>query len=155
MSTKSILELKSELLLQYITSIEVQLDDWQAEIIDIKAGIAEDSKSSAGDKFETSRERATQTLRQLESQIQKKKVQLTNLLEQKSRKAAKKIGTACLVHSNMGYFFIAANTPNIEMDGIKIQVISPGSPFFSAIKDKQVNDQISFRGQEIQILAIA
>lgn len=155
MSTKSIKELKSKLIQQISYNTNSQLSDLQKEADDLKKGIAEDSKSSAGDKFETSRERANQSLGQIEIQIQKKKELLNYLKSDDFLSSKDKVEAGCLIHSNKGYLFALANIPSMQIEEHKINIISPSSPLFSALRGKKNKEKINFRMQEIEILAIA
>jgi DNA-binding ferritin-like protein len=72
--------LKKENFIAYIRqTISQQLKETHAEIKELREEIANETKSSAGDKFETSREMMQQMLDQLEHQAWKRDLQLKSL----------------------------------------------------------------------------
>ena len=107
-----------------------------------------ETKSSAGDKHETSR-----AMMQLEQEKLSK--QIAELAEQKKEfdkidfsKTYNNINQGSLVETNKGYFLIASSIGRIIVDDNPILVISSKSPLAIAFKSMKPNEMILFNGVE-------
>lgn len=113
-----------------------------------------ESKSSAGDKYETGRA-------MLHLEEEKNKTQLTEAMLAKAvlesihlEKVNNKIQTGSLVITNTGKYFIAIGIGKTLIDKKLIYSISLDSPIGQILKDKKVGDQVSFNDRFIIIEAI-
>ena len=132
------LELKSQEITDAIKSAEISRDA--------------DSKSSAGDKHETSRAKIQTEIDQLSKQLfnaQKQKNDLLNIDTDHTNSVAN-IGS--LVETNKGYFYISIGWGRIQMQNENYFVISLGSPIGLLLKNKKKGDSFQFRNREYCIL---
>ena len=132
------LELKSQEITDAIKSAEISRDA--------------DSKSSAGDKHETSRAKIQTEIDQLSKQLfnaQKQKNDLLNIDTDHTNSVAN-IGS--LVETNKGYFYISIGWGRIQMQNENYFVISLGSPIGLLLKNKKKGDSFQFRNTEYCIL---
>ncbi|MFD1628263.1 hypothetical protein [Pseudopedobacter beijingensis] len=112
-----------------------------------------DTKSSMGDKYETSREMLQQEINMLEKQ-------LTELLAQKEQffkiraEDTKEVNLGALVKTSIGNLFIAAGIGELQVNGIKIMNISPLSPLAKEIARKKAGDSFVINGKQHQILDV-
>ncbi len=116
-----------------------------------QAAANEESKSSAGDKYETGRAMA-----QLE--IEKHSTQLAEA--QKLKKTLERIGTAqssgsiqagSLVITNQGNFYIAIAATPIDIEGKSYFSISSFSPIAQRVLGLRTGDQFIFNGKDFMI----
>lgn len=110
-----------------------------------------DTKSSAGDKYETGREMAQIELNKLESLLTKTQILQQEITKIDPKSISKNIEFGTLVMSNQENYFISISMSKIEVDGILIYPITLASPIGMALKGKHIGDSISFRGREITI----
>ena len=120
----------------------------------LQDALENESKSSAGDKYETGTEMI---------QIEKQKIQTQlgvldasfKLLHAAATSLPKDtIQNGALVITNTAKYFIGPSLGKVQMDNETIFVISPSSPIAQAMLHKKVRDVVSFNGQEIEIVGI-
>jgi len=111
----------------------------------------EETKSSAGDKYETSREMMQQEADKFSRQIEElnKIYRLIDTLN--ISKSSDKIGSGSIVKTNLNTFFISASLGMVEFEGEKLMLISAISPLATALLDKKVGEQITFNSRTYNI----
>ena len=125
----------------------------EANIADLQKDIAEDSKSSAGDKFETSREMAQQELVKLNTQLNEQQ-RLKNLVDNQSGETFSQVQSGALIETNKGAFLLGIPVGNISFNGKELVGIGLGAPLGQLLLHKQANDRVSFNNQQFIIEAI-
>lgn len=125
-------------------------------IANAQASANESTKSSAGDKYETSRamgqldiEMYTRQLHDAES-----KLAIMQNIEANLRNQGE-ANLGALVNTTLGTFFIAVGIGKVDIDQKPVMVISPQSPIGEVIFQKKSGDTVSFRGKEIKILQVS
>lgn len=114
----------------------------------ISDGILEDTKSSAGDKFETSREMLTQDLKQVETQMEKNQSDLDELYRVLAIKSSSgMIQEGSLVNLGTDWFLISVSLGQLEMEGQKYFLLSRNSPLGQLLIGKKEGEAIPFRGK--------
>ena len=113
-----------------------------------------ETKSSAGDKYETGR--AMMHLEQQRNEIQRSKaIQLKNQLNQIDiDKPYTKVENGAFVITNQGNYFIAIGLGKVKVQDSVIYCISLQSPIGKILQHKQVKDTVKFNRKEITILDI-
>lgn len=98
-----------------------------------------DTKSSMGDKYETSREMLQQEINNLQLQLNEhlKSLQILKNINPISHKI---VGLGSLVETEKGRFFIAVSLGEITINQEKIFVISAESPLAKAMSGKKVGE---------------
>lgn len=113
-----------------------------------------ETKSSAGDKFETGR-----AMMQIESE--KNKVQLLKAIKLKKEltqiniqpaKTIIKVGS--LVTTKTGIYFLAIGIGKVKVEEQNVFCISMASPIGQVLNGLAVGDSSSFQGRAIEVLAI-
>ncbi|WHF52945.1 hypothetical protein QGN23_06615 [Chryseobacterium gotjawalense] len=94
-----------------------------------------ETKSSMGDKYETSREMVQQEINNLQVQLNEN-VRAKNSLKSINTNLHQIIGLGSLVETDKGLFYIAVSLGNIENHNQKIFLISPESPLALAMTGK-------------------
>ena len=114
----------------------------------------EETKSSAGDKYETGRAMA-----QLE--IEKNSAQLAESLKLKQTlekidvdQKADSVRTGSLVKTNYGAFFIAISAGQFTINNEVYFAISPASPIGQKLMGLHVKQRFSFNNREYSVLQI-
>lgn len=113
-----------------------------------------DSKSSAGDKHETSR-----ALMQMEQE--KISRQLQNMIDQKKQlekinidQHSEKIITGSLILTNQGYFFLSVGLGKITVKDTPVFVLSSGSPLGAKLTGLKKDDSTTINGTNYIIIQI-
>jgi len=114
-----------------------------------------DTKSSAGDKHETSRAMIQIELENIQKQLNNN----LNLRQELERinvdRTFQQVENGSLVQTNLGIYFIAIGLGKVELQQQTYFVISLDSPIGLKLKEKKVCDEISFQDRIIRIEAIS
>ena len=110
-----------------------------------------DTKSSAGDKHETSRAMAMLEKDKAASQLAQAN-KLKQLLSQINPNiVSKKVGLGSLVKTNNGWFYISVGIGKVTVSGKTAFCMSLASPLGQALRDKKNGDTIYFNQQNIRV----
>ena len=111
-------------------------------------GILEETKSSAGDKFETSREMMTQDLMTLELQIKQSKIELDEIQRlQAIKETAPSVQEGSMIKLGSDWFMLAVSIGQINVEDEKVYLLSKNSPLGQLLLGKKKNEQVNFRGK--------
>ena len=99
-----------------------------------------DTKSSMGDKYETSREMLQQEINNLQLQLNEQ-IKSQQVLKNMNPMAHKVAGLGSLVETEKGKFFIAVSLGDVIFNQEKIFVISAESPLAKAMHGKKQNEE--------------
>lgn len=114
----------------------------------------EDTKSSAGDKYETGRAMMQQDIDRQTLQLGEAQ-KLKGLLERiEPDKTTDTVQNGSLVYTNQGIFYIAISVGLKEMDNQNYYIISAISPIGSQLLKKTTGDKFSFNGKQYEIQSI-
>lgn len=145
------LNLKQALLTRCLAFIEERIASAKAAMQMVQHSANEETKSSAGDKYETGRAMA-----QLE--IEKNSVQLAEAAKQKQvldhlklEADTKLVRLGSLVLTSQGNYFVAIPAGKIEIDKVTYYAISPASPIGTLLMGLQAGASINFNKKEINI----
>ncbi|WP_312555351.1 hypothetical protein [Empedobacter brevis] len=136
--------------------IENQLDDkinyLNYLIEDLRASNS-DTKSSMGDKYETSREMMQQEITRIQNQLNEILVQQDffskiKILENKT------IGLGSYIETSMGNFCIACSFGEIMFENKKVFILSSQTPLAKKIMGKAENDSFEMNKKTFQIFKV-
>lgn len=112
--------------------------------------IAEDTKSSAGDKFETSREMANAEIDKLQGQVNSMNKDITQLnLLPVSRSTI--IGLGSLVRTDIAWIYISISLGQLQVDNTNVLVISSAAPLAQLFLGKRIDEKVTFNGKTYHI----
>lgn len=115
----------------------------------------DDTKSSAGDKFETGREMAQQDInrnKQLLADAQQQKAVLLSLADVTE---TTKVRSGSLVITNNGSFYISISAGQLQLEGKTHFAISAASPIGKLLIGKEVGEKFDFNGKNYLIKEIS
>lgn len=127
-----------------------------------KAGIAAaqessntETKSSAGDKYETGRAMAQQERDRCAAQLYEAK-QLSNALQKiKPKFSCITVRLGALVQTSIGLFYISIGAGKLYTnEGLEFMAISPVAPIALALNGRHIGEEITFNGRLVRILDI-
>jgi transcription elongation GreA/GreB family factor len=147
--------LKQQLHSRCLTYVDERIKAAQEAIQIAQQSANEETKSSAGDKYETGRAMA-----QLE--IEKNGVQLAEALRLKQTLEqimpdleTKTVRVGSLVITNQGNFYIAISAGQFSIDNEAYFVISPASPIGQKLIGLHVEQGFSFNKRDFKVLQIS
>ncbi len=120
-------------------------------LVSAKESRNSDTKSSAGDKHETSRALAQIEIDKLEMQLEKTLILEKELQSIQLNKKYDKVEMGGLVITNQENYFISIGIGKIEVNDKIYYAISMNSPIGEVLKFKKVGEKISFNGREIVV----
>lgn len=151
---KTTLTHKPSLLAHLQGILQSRLEDAQQELATSQESLGNETKSTAGDKYETGRAMLQIELQKLAMQRDKVEQQLQILFKVDPQKACDKVEFGALVQTDKERYLIAVGLGKVELEGGVVYVISPDSPIARALQDKKAGERISFQGRELNLLAI-
>ncbi|MDE5449657.1 hypothetical protein, partial [Elizabethkingia meningoseptica] len=98
-----------------------------------------DTKSSMGDKYETSREMLQQEINRLLSQLSEVNNQL-DILRNMNTKPLTVVGLGAYVETSMGNFYISESLGKINRDGVAVVAVSANAPLVQAMLKKKAGE---------------
>lgn len=122
----------------------------QNEIEQLRLDISSDSKSTAGDKHETSRAMAQLEMEKLGNQLldYQKQIQWLRQLENKKSEITQ-IGS--LVQLTNGWYFVGLGIGKFQFDNQLVFCLSVQSPLGAQLINKKVGDQIELPTMKFQL----
>ncbi|WP_298532059.1 3-oxoacyl-ACP synthase [uncultured Algibacter sp.] len=134
--------------------VEGRLETIKSTIKDIQISLTTETKSSAGDKYETGRamlhlerEKAGNQL----VEIQKVKETLSKIDIDKS---LEKVGLGSVVFTSNLNYFIAISAGEIMVKGVKFYAVSASTPIAKLLLSKTVGNHVQFRNSTFTITKI-
>ena len=147
--------MKSSILKHLNELIEGRIAEAQEEINSINASKSNETKSSAGDKYETGMAMLQIEEAKFATQLSKAKELRQTLSMIDAKNSPKTVQLGSLVQTSNGLFFISIPFGKIEIAGKEIFVLSISSPIGMLMKDKLAGNSFSFQGKELKIISIS
>lgn len=141
------MNIKQAIYIKIIESLEQKIMLAKASIASAKESRDNDTKSSAGDKYETGRAMMQQEMDKSEAQLAKayllkKTMALINPLTE-----CIKVELGSLVFTNLGVYFISIGLGQIDVGKEKIYSVSLVSPIGKFLHQKKTGEQATFQGR--------
>jgi hypothetical protein len=114
----------------------------------------EDTKSSAGDKYETGRAMMQQDIDRQTLQLGEAQKLKTFLERMDPENSSDTVQNGSLAFTNQGIFYLAISLGLVELDKQKYFVVSPSSPIGERLMKQKVGGKFAFNGKEYKLTAI-
>jgi LPS O-antigen subunit length determinant protein (WzzB/FepE family) len=148
------LQLKQLLYQQCLDYVQKRMEAAEHGIKEAQQASNDDTKSSAGDKYETGREMAQQeTDRNMAQLNEANKLKVALNLVSRSV-LSKQVENGSVVVTNNGNFYIAISAGTLTVDGVSYFAISPASPIGIKLKGLKETDQFTLNGKDYKITRI-
>jgi len=141
---------KKEIVELCLEKTQTRVDEIQVAIDAANDTIINDTKSSMGDKYETSREMAQQELSRLQSQLNQANRDLDILINLPESSNAI-VGMGSLVMTDQFNYLIATSIGPLKVGTETVMVVSKQSPIGETLFGKQVHDEVNFNGKTFKI----
>jgi transcription elongation GreA/GreB family factor len=131
--------------------IEQRLENIKEAITQAQAASVDDTKSSAGDKYETTREMMQQEIDRNKKQLFEADQQKIALKAVENVSVSEIVKNGSLVLTSNGNFYISISAGEIKTKELNAFAISQASPIGKLLIGKRLNDQFTFNGKEFII----
>lgn len=145
------MDIKRILYNHILESIDLKISVAKESIELAKEARENDTKSSAGDKFETGREMMQAEIDKNESQIWKAQKAKNNLSKIDLNKSFEKVEFGSLVETTNGNYFISIANGKINIKQKDFFTVSLVSPIGAVLINRKVGDKINFNQKEFII----
>lgn len=108
----------------------------------------DDTKSSAGDKYETSREMAQQDIDRNKRLLMDAEDNQRQLFLIKDLPTTEVVRNGSLVYTDNGNFFLSVSAGQLNLNGETFFAVSAVSPIGKAFLGKKVDEKIDFNGKK-------
>ncbi|WP_304233320.1 transcription elongation factor [Jiulongibacter sediminis] len=147
--------MKEELLKLAKAKVQLRLDEARKAMTAAQTAANEETKSSAGDKYETGRAMAQNDRDMYARQEAEAKAEMAVLQSIDPQKKYEFPITGALIETSIGKILIATSIGFLQWNGEKAMVISETSPLAQALKGKKAEETFEFRGQQVKIISIS
>jgi transcription elongation GreA/GreB family factor len=148
-------KLKEQLYLQCVEYLRTKEAEIKTAINEAQEAANSDTKSSAGDKFETGRESMQQeidlNLTRL-GELNKQKQVLENIIPVQKGSV---VMPGSVVHTNSGNYYIAISAKQLRADGVIYFAISISSPIGEKMAGKKAGEWFEMNGKKYMIESVA
>jgi len=140
--------IKEKLYQLCMESVMKRIDAIRTSIVLTQASASEETKSSAGDKYETARAMAQLEVEKLGGQLEEA-LKSKGMLEQIQNRAPRQtVQMGSLVLTTQGNFFISVSAGPFTIEGEVYYPVSAASPIAQVLLGKKAADSYSFRNKE-------
>lgn len=134
--------------------LDQRIDRILAAMKDLQESLENESKSSAGDKYETGREMINLEFDKLNGQLREFKKLQETLLMARRKSTAKTIQLGSIAKTSAANYFIAIPAGEISTGNEKFYAIGANSPVAQALLGKEEGADFSFNGDMNKILLV-
>lgn len=124
------------------------------ELAHLDEAAAAETKSSAGDKYETAREMISQARRLQLARQEKAAAGMEWISRQDSVRTYVSAVAGCLIETDKNVYLLGILTESVTVDGLVVQGLSLTSPLGQALKGVRVGDCVAWRGSVLEIRAL-
>ncbi len=137
-----------------ITIIKQRMNAAMESMQNAQAAANSEEKSSAGDKYETSRAMSHLEKDMHSRQLTANQLELAALLTVDCNKIYTSVLKGSIVNCNEITFFIAAGLGKISFEGETMYVLSPNAPVAKSLLHKVAGNSVHFNNKELIILTL-
>lgn len=128
----------------------------QNEITQLRHDLSADTKSTAGDKHETSRAMAQLEMEKLGHQLQEyhKQLHWIQQFETSESQSTDAIGVGSLIRLTNGWYFLGLALGKVTYNETPVFCISLQSPLGTQLLNKQIGDEITLPNLQLKVTEI-
>jgi hypothetical protein len=148
-------DLKKELYELCVSYVRKSMDAAELGIKEAQKASNEDTKSSAGDKYETGRAMMQQETNRNLAQLNEANKLMVALNRISTGGTSAKAETGSVIITNNGNFYLAISAGSLSVNGQPYFAVSPGSPIGMMLMGKQAGDSFTLNGKSYAIISVA
>ena len=154
MPTEADTDLKKQLYEQCLAYVQNRLDTLYTAMASIQQATEDDTKSSAGDKYETSREMMQQDSTRNMQQLAEAKKLMAELKLIQGHQTTDTVTKGSLVFTDSGNFYISVSAGAIKLNDAVYFAVSAASPIGLLMMGKRVTDTFAHNQKAYSIKRI-
>ncbi|MFD2786805.1 3-oxoacyl-ACP synthase [Hymenobacter rubripertinctus] len=147
--------IKQQLHAACLAYVQERLAAIQAAINAAQESANSETKSSAGDKYETGRAMAQNERDRNLVQLQQARLLLAELQRINPALPCNAVRPGALVSTSMGHFFISISAGQLPLDGTDYFAVSAAAPVAAALAGKQAGETATFNGKAVRVLSVS
>jgi transcription elongation GreA/GreB family factor len=128
--------------------------EYAGELANLDQAAAAETKSSAGDKYETAREMIAQQRNLIGHNLAEADAHLDAIERMAAAPSGGKVHFGSLVETTLGWFLVGAALGELDIEGVPVRAISLASPMGAALKGRGAGERVPWRGASFDILRI-
>ncbi len=144
-------DLKAKLHALCVAYVQTRMQAAEQAIAEAQQAQNDDTKSSAGDKYETGREMAQQETNRNLAQLNEANKLMVALNQISFNGSSAKAETGSLIMTDNGNFYLAISAGALLLDGKTYVAVSPASPIGFKMKDKKAGEEFILNEKTYQI----
>ncbi len=148
------IEIKNLLKAECVRILEGRIEHASRAMMSAQESANSEGKSSAGDKYETSRAMGQQDRDMNARQLEQARKDLAFIQSLDVSKKNESIKVGSLVYCKEGVFFIAAGLGSVTLGIDIIHIVSPAAPLANLLLHKKAGEKISMNEKSFEILEI-
>lgn len=141
-------DIKEKLYLLCLSFIEQRIQTAETALEQSREASNDDTKSSAGDKFETTREMMEQDISRTKGLLMDAQQNLQLLNSIKDTPENDRVRNGNLAYTSQGAFYISISAGQLHLDGESFFAISAASPIGKLLIGKKKGDTFAFNGKD-------
>ncbi len=146
--------IKKSLVFQCTELMDEKVNVLEKMIADVQDSANNETKSSAGDKFETGRAMMQQEKDKYLEQLSQAAYIRAHLNRINPEQSFDQAAFGAVVKTRLANYFIAISAGRMEVEGEKYYVISPQAPLAQMLLQKKTGDTFVFNEKEEKILEV-
>jgi transcription elongation GreA/GreB family factor len=143
--------IKNQIYQQSLTFIEQRIQTAETALQQAREASNDDTKSSAGDKYETSREMMQQDIDRNKRLLIDAQDNMRVLQSIDPTVKSESVIHGSYVTTNQGSFYISVSAGQLHVDDKTIFAISPASPIGKLLLEKKIGSGFEFNGKKYKI----
>ncbi len=151
---KEKVKLKLVLKAECVRLLEERIQTASEAMVSAQESANSEGKSSAGDKYETSRAMGQQDRDMNARQVEQARKDLAFIQSLDVGRKSPVIEVGSLVYCNEGIFFLAAGLGSMNVGEDYIHIISPAAPLANLLLHKSAGDKISINGKSFEVIEV-
>jgi transcription elongation GreA/GreB family factor len=150
-SVRNVKGLRAKLHRACVAYVEQRIDTLNSAMAEVKEAADEETKNSAGDKYETGRAMMQIEMEKHAAQLAEAKKLQKALKEISLDENANEVQPGSVVFTNHETFYISIGAGALTVDGIRYFAVSPSSPIGMKLIGCKPGDQFELNKRKIQI----
>lgn len=147
-------DIKNSLLTYCNTYVDSRIEMAAKGIQETRDSATNDSKSSMGDKYETSQAMAHLEQEKLATQLEES-YKLKRVLSQLApNQTSEVVEFGSLLYTNQGNFYISIGIGQYKLSDLDVFLVGTSAPLIKAMLGKNKGDKVQFNSRSYEILAI-
>lgn len=146
--------IKKSLLFQCTELMDDKVNILEKMVGDVQESANNETKSSAGDKYETGRAMMQQEKDKYMEQLSQAAYIRAHLNRINPDQSFEKVAFGAVVKTQLANYFIAISAGRMEVQDEKFYVISPQAPLAQLLLQKKAGDTFVFNEKEMKVLEV-